>query len=375
MIAFLILSGVSIFVIVFLKMKHLSKWQAIGTAICLPLLTSFIYLMIGNPTALDPNATKAHASAGSISTQANQIAQAVQESGLTTDQIQDAIKKLEAEIANEPNNLEKLNLLANSYLISGDYVNGSLTLEKLILLGQNDVDTLLKTAESLSRAGDASKLPRINALIDTAIAQAPNNPKALWLAGMAAMQQGKLSQALSYLNSLEPMLAGTPQQAQIQQIISDIAAENNAISSEKNINTQSANNQNNTQNNTQADTQQTAGKSIKVTIALDDSIKDSTDKNHAVFIFVRAFSEDTPVPPLPLAAKKLTVADLPTTITLDANDAMVPNMNIDAFEQLEVTAKVSVSGDPANRTGDINSNAVTLSGTPDETGYNLIIKP
>ena len=48
---------------------------------------------------------------------------------------------------------------------------------------------------------------------------------------------------------------------------------------------------------------------------------------------------------MPLAAKRLTVADLPTTVSLSDSDAMMPQLKLSAFDQVQLVARISRAGD------------------------------
>jgi len=69
----------------------------------------------------------------------------------------------------------------------------------------------------------------------------------------------------------------------------------------------------------------------------------------AVFIYAKAMSG----PPMPLAVKRLTVADLPVQVTLRDSDAMIPSMTLSSFDQVVVGARISKSGNPVAQTGDL----------------------
>ncbi len=47
---------------------------------------------------------------------------------------------------------------------------------------------------------------------------------------------------------------------------------------------------------------------------------------------------------MPLAAARYQVRELPLELTLDDSLAMMPQMRISAFEEVSVTAKISMSG-------------------------------
>ena len=67
-----------------------------------------------------------------------------------------------------------------------------------------------------------------------------------------------------------------------------------------------------------------------------------------VFVFARAASG----PPMPLAIQRLTVGQLPATITLDDSNGMLPNMKLSDFPQVVIGARISRSGDPIAHSGD-----------------------
>ena len=55
---------------------------------------------------------------------------------------------------------------------------------------------------------------------------------------------------------------------------------------------------------------------------------------------------------MPLAVKRLTVADLPVTVELSDADAMIPSMKLSAFDKIVVGARISKSGQPIAQPGD-----------------------
>jgi cytochrome c-type biogenesis protein CcmH len=55
---------------------------------------------------------------------------------------------------------------------------------------------------------------------------------------------------------------------------------------------------------------------------------------------------------MPLAVKKQELNDLPVTVVLSDNDAMILPMKISSFDQLILGARVSRSGKPVAHSGD-----------------------
>jgi cytochrome c-type biogenesis protein CcmH len=103
--------------------------------------------------------------------------------------------------------------------------------------------------------------------------------------------------------------------------------------------TSPANTAPNTATNTQA---------VTVTIDVADSVKAQVSPEQTVFIYAKAVQG----PPMPLAAARKQVKDLPLTIVLDDSMAMMPQMKISAFPQVKVGARISLSGQPAAQKGD-----------------------
>ena len=82
--------------------------------------------------------------------------------------------------------------------------------------------------------------------------------------------------------------------------------------------------------------------SLKVSVDLSAEVKAKVLPGDSVFIFARATSG----PPAPLAAKRLTVADLPVTVELGDADAMMPQLKLSNFPEVQLVARVSRAGQP-----------------------------
>jgi len=61
-----------------------------------------------------------------------------------------------------------------------------------------------------------------------------------------------------------------------------------------------------------------------------------------VFIFARASNG----PPMPVAAKRVTIAQLPIDVELSDANAMMPQMKLSDFNEVQLVARVSRAGQP-----------------------------
>ncbi len=88
---------------------------------------------------------------------------------------------------------------------------------------------------------------------------------------------------------------------------------------------------------------------IEVIIKLDPKLAVKASPDDMVFIYAKALSG----PPMPLAAVRKQVRELPITIRLDDSMAMMPEMKLSAFPEVAVGARVSLSGNPIAKSGDL----------------------
>ncbi len=324
------------------EMRNNTKLLALVLVLLLPTASSFIYLKIGSPKAFNTTVSESEGPQDSLS----------------AEQIQRAITALETATRNNPSDQEKLSMLANSYLLQERYKDGAATYERM-LKNKADPEIMLKAADTYTRIAGGSITVRATQLIEQALGLAPNNPQGLWLGGMAAAQSGDFASAQTYWERLLPLLSSAPQQQQeLKQLIQQVVAEQ-------------AQGETRPKPDNLADTQaQTiTGKTITVKVELDSELSDRVSSQDTVFIFAKAQNG----PPAPLAVKKLTVADLPTQVVLSDQDAMMPQLTISKFPLINLTAKVSKTGNPTQTAGDLIAPTLAVDLSNPQDSYSLII--
>jgi cytochrome c-type biogenesis protein CcmH len=100
-----------------------------------------------------------------------------------------------------------------------------------------------------------------------------------------------------------------------------------------------------------------------VSIALDPALAAQTRPEATVFVYAKAVAG----PPMPLAAQRIRVAELPVTLTLDDTMAMMPQMRLSAFPQVTVGARISRTGQAMPQPGDLEGEVSPVASDQAET--------
>jgi cytochrome c-type biogenesis protein CcmH len=87
---------------------------------------------------------------------------------------------------------------------------------------------------------------------------------------------------------------------------------------------------------------------LQVSVDVSEQVRQKFDANDIVFVYAKAKRG----PRMPLAAERITLAALPAMIVLDDSMAMVEGMNLSAFDELVISARVSRTGSAIAQSGD-----------------------
>ncbi len=309
---------------------------AVVVAIFVPVAAGALYLQLGNPAAIN----QVDAPPAVDNSQAPALA--------------DLLPQLEQRLATSPDDVEGWRLLGRSYLSVNEFVKARSAFEKALALDENDVATLAQLSEAIAmqQEGDLSGEPL--AYLERANALNPDHEHTLWLLAIARQQAGDHTAALQGFDRLASMSQGNPEAldtidqmrnrsleamsivAGVKPPATDAADQSTANSSQDNATDDSTNDQT------------AVGASIQVSVSLSEAALEAVAADSAVFIYARA----TEGPPMPLAASRVTVSDLPITVTLDDSMAMIPAMTLSAFPSVSIGARVSASGNALAQSGD-----------------------
>ena len=257
---------------------------------------------------------------------------------LTTDgkpDVEKLVSNLHNKMRENPENEQGWYMLGRSYMMMQRFDGAIEAYENLLRLQPEEPDVMLMLADALSMKQQGKMAGRPEKLINIALQKVPNNTTALWLSGMALEQKGRDHEALVRWQVLRPLLNGNEaEQVQLDILISRV---------EKKI--ESANQA----SKAVVSSEGKAPVTVAVTVGLDEAFKGEVSPEDSVFIYAKAQAG----PPMPLAAKRLQVKDLPISVTLNDSMAMMPEMKLSMFPKLIVGARVSKSGNAISQDGDL----------------------
>ncbi|KAF1030459.1 MAG: Formate-dependent nitrite reductase complex subunit NrfG [Pseudomonas sp.] len=235
--------------------------------------------------------------------------------------MEDMTQRLERAAAAQPDSAEGLYFLGRAYMAQNRSADAAKVFERTVALAGRQPELLGQWAQAQYFADDKKWSPKIQALTDEALKLDPKEVTSLGLLGIAAFEGERYQEAIDYWNRLLAQLPPDDNSHAALQGGIDRAAQK--------LKGQGA-------SVAEAKTQ------LKVRVDLSSEVKAKTQPGDSVFIFARAVNG----PPAPLAAKRVTVAELPVTVELSDADAMMPQLKLSAFPEVQLVARISRAGQP-----------------------------
>ncbi len=264
--------------------------------VSIPVLALAVYLVVGNPGAIDPQA--AH--------------------GVTLRQVEGMVERLASRLKDHPDDVEGWKLLGRSYNVLGRFQEAAQAYAKAAARAPRDAQLLADFADALGMAQGQRLAGDPEKLIARALEIDPGNLKALALAGTAAFERKDFKAAAAYWERMLPLVAADSEDAR--------AIRSNVV---------------------EAKALMGSTKVLKGTKAA---------PGDAVFIFARAAEG----PPMPLAVLRRQVRDLPVAFSLDDSMAMAPGLKLSGFPRVVVGARISRSGSATPQPGDLHGTSAPV---------------
>ncbi len=298
------------------------KWGLVVILLFVPILTVSMYQSLGSPEGMK--------------LVPGQRVEPVVQAPVAPPSIKETLIQLVESLKKSPEDVDAWLAMGGAMMRIDRYQEAIVAFNKALtfsdFVGTPKADILVSLADAVAMGNGGSLEGEPDELIAKALTLDANHTSGLWLAGMSAERKGNHEVALSHWNRLYPMLSdadGAKQNLEILMMDAENAMEGLPTSAQ----------------------QMTASISANLTlyITISDEMKAQTTGDELLFIYAKAMSG----PPMPLAALKLKVSDLPTEVTLDDSMAMLPQMRLSSFDTVIVGARISKSGQPISQPGDL----------------------
>lgn len=289
-----------------------ARVAALALLVGIPLAGGGLYLVFGEPDALDPR---------------NRVAP-------TT--IEEAARQLERQLAEEPDSLEGWILLGRTRKSLGRdaevggrpaeadaaFAAANEAFARALALAPDNPDLQVEAAEALSLAHPERRFgPEAVALLDAALVGRPGHQRGLWFRGVAALQTGDAAGAAQRWEALLPMVDAETAAAlrpQIDRARADAGLPPLA-----------------------AATAPVEGPGIEVRVEADPAVLAALPEGAVLFVSARdAANRDAP----PVAARRIPDPRFPLELRLSDADSMMPTAKLSGLARVEVSARFVLAG-------------------------------
>ena len=231
-------------------------------------------------------------------------------------QIDRTIEMLNVRLSEDPEDLDALRALANSYVLKNSLENAFLSFEKIISLeNYQNADTLADYGEIMINSGDSSYLSQADRLFERSLQIDGSNAKALFLGGLtaAAMEEWSLA-----VKRWQVLLEQSPPY-EIKNTLE------NKITEWKNL------------SNTDVEAD-----GYKVNVAVDSNLIASLVDYPEKVLYIIVRDPNNKRPPLAVVREEVKTA----SVIINNSNAMISGTDLKRFNRLEIVGRISLSGDP-----------------------------
>lgn len=262
--------------------------------------------------------------------------------------LSDSARDLERRIARQPDDLDTRADLAQVYGLLERHQDAAREFAFLNAAssGQNP-DWLVAEGEALAMAGERNLRGRPRELFEAAIALAPGNGRALWYAGLAALQGQEPAVAYRHWNALLQLELPAEMRKVLETQVAELAAQSGLGPAPEAAAAVAAQERPQSLNGSGSDT--VIETVIRVAVSVDPGLAEQVNPEDTLFVFARAASG----PPLPVAVYRGLASELPAEIILDDSMGMSPAAKLSDHDQWTITARLSRAGQAIAQAGDL----------------------
>lgn len=254
----------------------------------------------------------------------DQVEQTRQLAAMQPQSIEEMTARLEQTVKQQPDSAEGWYFLGRTYMAQERAGDAAKAFERAVEIAGRAPELLGQWAQALYFAEGKQWNEQLQGLTDEALKADPEEVTSLGLLGIAAYESQRYADAVRYW---ERLVAVLPEQDPSRAAIAG--------------GIERARQQMGEGEQPSAATEPSAKvHALEVSVSLSPEVQQKVQPDDAVFVFARALSG----PPMPLAVKRLKVSDLPAQISLSDVDAMMPELKISRFDQVQLVARVSRAG-------------------------------
>ena len=231
-------------------------------------------------------------------------------------QIDRTIEMLNVRLSEDPEDLDALRALANSYVLKNSLENAFLSFEKIISLeNYQNADTLADYGEVMINSGDSSYLSQADRLFERSLQIDGSNAKALFLGGLTAATMEEWSLAVK---RWQVLLEQSPPE-EIKNTLENKVAEWKNLSN----------------TDIEAD-------GYRVNVAVDSNLLASLVDYPEKVLYIIVRDPNNKRPPLAVVREEVKTA----SVIINNSNAMISGTDLKRFNRLEIIVRISLSGDP-----------------------------
>ena len=261
----------------------------------------------------------------------------------------DVMKSLAERLEENPDDVDGWMLLARSYQNMQQFDDAIAAFEKAVELGQGqDAQSLSGLAIALLGQSGGQMNERASSLLESALQLEPNSQNALFYGGGAAAWRGDTELAADRWEMLLQQNPPPEIQAMLLEKIGEWRGEPVVVEQ-------------------QPAPPVASDAVISINLSVSDEAKAELPNDARIFVIARDPAQPSP----PIAVTPIQLSGLPTRVDMTDRNSMVAGRELSAFAELEIVARVSLSGSPAAKSGDWSGSLIV--NTADSSMIDLVI--
>ena len=245
------------------------------------------------------------------------------------------VKLLLTLTAQEPENSDAWYSLGQSYIGMGEYQQALNAYDQVIRIEGETADLLGAKAQANYYKNDQKIDEVVQSLINKALTMDPADPSTNILIGMHSFIAGDYAKAIKHWQLVVDSDRSNVNSPALIEAIEEAKQRQSGVA-----NTPSSN------------VDESQGPQLKITVKLSDALQAKLEQGEDKVVFIYAIPADSSKGRMPVAAIKMNISDLPTTIILNDSRAMTPQAKLSDVERVHVYAIVSASGGAGIKPGD-----------------------